>query len=103
MKKNLVWKILCIVLALTTIGASVGWGWSMRKQTCLGMKEAIVAHCEAESGKCYLYVRTADGITDKVRVSEGQYPFYAEGDTVLVDVMANYKGEKSLLFSDENP
>lgn len=92
----------CILLALITIMCAIGWGVCARRETCIGMREAEITHCEVANGKCYFYVLTDDFISCAVKVPEDRYGMYIEGDVILVDVMANHKGEKSLYFSEEN-
>ena len=100
--KILLWRGICLVLALATIVCGVGWIITARRQTCIGMTEAEITHCETADGKCYFYVLTDDCISRAVEVPEDKYGMYVEGDVILVDVIANHKGEKSLYFSEEN-
>ena len=95
-------RIVCIILALTTIACAVGWVVTARRETCIGMREAEITHCEVADGKCYFYVLTDDFISCAVEVPEDRYGMYIEGDVILVDVMANHEGEKKLYFSEEN-
>lgn len=92
----------CVLLALATIMCAIGWGVCARRETCIGMREAEITHCEVADGKCYFYVLTNDFISYAVEVPESKYGMYVEGDVILVDVMANHEGEKSLYFSEEN-
>lgn len=95
-------RIICVVLALATIVCGAGWVATARRQTCIGMTEAEITHCETADGKCYFYVLTDDFISCAVEVPADRYGMYVEGDVILVDVMANHEGEKSLYFSEEN-
>lgn len=96
------WRGMCILLAFTTIWCGIGWIVTNSKESCIGMRKAEITHCEMEKGKCYFYVVTDDFISCAVEISADRYGMYAEGDVILVDVMANHKGEKSLYFSEEN-
>jgi hypothetical protein len=104
-------RIVCAILALATIVCAVGWIVTanrpekiktITKDTCIGMREAEITHCEVENGKCYFYVLTDDFISCAVEIPEDRYGMYVEGDVILVDVMANSEGEKRLYFSEEN-
>ena len=96
------WRGVCLLLALTTIFSSIGWIVANRRETCIGMAEAEITHCEIVNGKCYFFVLTDSLISDGVEVPEDRYGMYLEGDVILVDVMADHNGEKSLYFSEEN-
>lgn len=100
--KILLWRGICLILALATIVCGVGWVVTARRQTCIGITEAEITHCETADGKCYFYVLTDDFISRAVEIPEDKYGMYVEGDVILVDVIANHKGEKSLYFSKEN-
>ena len=100
--KILLWRGICLILALATIVFGVGWIVTARRQTCIGITEAEITHCETADVKCYFYVFTDDFISCAVEVPEDKYGMYVEGDVILVDVIANHKGEKSLYFSEEN-
>ena len=95
-------KGICILLALITIMCAIGWGVCARRETCIGMTEAEITHCEIVDGRCYFFVLTDDFISDGVNVPKNKYGMYVEGDVILVDVMANHEGEKKLYFSEEN-
>ncbi len=95
-------RIVCVILALATIVCGIGWGVSANRETCIGMLEAEITHCEVENEKCYFYVLTDNFISCAVEVPEDRYGMYIEGDVILVDVMANHEGEKKLYFSEEN-
>ena len=96
------WRGLCVVLSLVTIMCAIGWVVTARRQTCIGLELAEITHCEIQNDKCYFYAITDNGISCAVEVPERSYGMYVEGDVILVDVMADHNGEKSLYFSEEN-
>ena len=96
------WRGVCGLLVLMLLCTSIGWFVTARRETCIGMREAEITHCETANGKCYFYVLTDDFISCAVEVPEDRYGMYIEGDVILVDVMANHEGKKKLYFSEEN-
>ena len=103
MKSNLLLKIMSIILAVAVAFCATGWVRSAKSENCIGVAKAEIIHCDTYGDKCYFYVVTDDGISDSVSVPLSSYALYDKGDTILVNVMANRKGEKNLLFSEENP